>query len=290
MSLKKQYKIITDAPKEIEWNEYYSKIVKEYEFLLKDNGDKEKVFQQFFEENPSFLPGALELFGHSGHYPYLDALISQPEIGSVFRRKPDFVWLANDSLNFVPVFIEIEKPNKKMFNENGTTTAKFNQALGQIHEWQYLLNDPINIQMLYDYFDLPLDIRKKTFKPQFLLVYGRRKEYDGNRILTGIRAARKTGEIDIMSFDRLKPLSDYRQFVSCKISNGIYKVINIPPTYRYRADCAEELIKMDGFYEKINVMKYTSDERKKFLRERYEYWCEFGKKDFKGVICGLEGE
>lgn len=290
MSLKKQYKCISNAPKQIEWDEYYSKIIKEYEFLLKNNGDQEKVFQQFFEENPSFLPGALELFGHSGHYPYLDALISQPEIGSVFRRKPDFVWLANDSLNFVPVFIEIEKPNKKMFNEDGTTTAKVNQALGQIHEWQYLLNDPINIQMLYDYFDLPLDIRKKTFKPQFLLVYGRRKEYDGNRILTGIRAARKTSEIDIMSFDRLKPLSDYRQFVSCKISNGIYKVINIPPTYRYRADCAEELIKMDGFYEKINVMKYTSDERKKFLRERYEYWCEFGKKDFKGVICGQEGE
>ncbi len=290
MSFKKQYEIIEGAPKQIEWEEYYRKIEEKYELLLKNDGDKEAVFQHFFEENPSYLPGALELFGQSGHYPYMDALISQPELGSVFKCKPDFVWLANDSLTFVPVFIEIEKPNKKMFNEDGTTTAKFNQALGQIHEWQYLLNQPINIQILYDYFNLPLDIREKTIKPQFLLVYGRREEYEGNKMLAGIRAAQKTSEIDIMSFDRLKPLSDYQQFISCKVSNGVYKVINISPTFRYRPDCAEELAKMNGFYEKISDMKYTSEERKDFLRSRYEYWCEFGRKDFKGIIRSQEGE
>lgn len=127
-------------------------------------------------------------------------------------------------------------------------------------------------------------------KPQFLLVYGRREEYEGNKILAGIRVAQKTSEIDIMSFDRLKLLSDYRQFISCKISNGTYKVISISPTFRYRPDCAEELVKMNCFYEKISDMKYTSEERKEFLRCRYNYWCEFGKKNFKGVIRSQEGE
>lgn len=114
MLLRKEYEIIKDAPKEIEWDQYCDNVMKEYQILLQDSPDRESVFQNFFEENPSFLPGGLELFGQSGHYPYMDALISQPEIGSIFRRKPDFVWLANDSLSFVPVFIEIEKPSKKL--------------------------------------------------------------------------------------------------------------------------------------------------------------------------------
>lgn len=290
MLFEKQYEIMENVPKPIEWDEYCELSLEEYEILLANNSDKEDVFQKFFEENPSFLPGAMELFGHSGHYPYMDALISQPEIGGLFRRRPDFVWLANDSLTFVPVFIEIEKPNKKMFNKDGTTTAEFNQALGQIHEWQYILNQSINIQILYDYFNLPLDFREMTFKPQYLLIYGRRAEYKGNKRLTGIRAANKTTNIDIMSYDRLKPISDYKQFVTCKVSGGLYTVKNISPTFRYRPDCAEELVKMQGFSSKIDMMKQTSDDRKIFLKDRYKYWYEFGQREFKGIIRSQEGE
>ena len=287
---RKKYEIIKDAPKQIAWDDYYNKSLEDYENLLTNFSDDESCLQRFFEKNPAFLPGALELFGHSGHYPYMDALVSQPEIGGVFKRKPDFVWLANDSLTFVPVFIEIESPEKKMFNRDGTTTAKFNQALGQIHEWKFLLNQPLNIQMLYEYFNLPLDLREKTFTPQYLLIYGRREEYEGNKMLTGIRAAHKTDCIDIMSYDRLKPLIDCQQFVSCKVSGGTYKVLNISPTYRYRADCSEELLKMDGFYSKISQMEYTSEERKQFLMDRYQYWCEFGKLESKGIMVSQEGE
>ena len=57
-----------------------------------------------------------------------------------------------------------------------------------------------------------------------MLVYGRRDEYDGNQWRTGIRASYKTDDIDIMSYDRLKPISDYRQFVSCKLSHGMVAV------------------------------------------------------------------
>ena len=149
----KQYKVIKDGAKPIGWDLYYEKVIAEFESLLENSEDKEEIFQKFFEENPAFVPGALELYGQSGHYPYMDALISQPDIGTVFKRKPDFIWLANDSLTFVPVLVEIERPNKKMFNKDGTTTAAFNQAIGQIYEWKYLLNQPLNIQMFYDYFD-----------------------------------------------------------------------------------------------------------------------------------------
>ena len=159
--IEKKYEIDKDAPNPISWNEYERKTLNIYYELLASNPDKEDVFQNFFEMHPSFLPGAFELGSNSGHYPYMNTVITQPKLGASITRNPDFLWLANDSLTFCPVFIEIEKPSKKMFNVNGTTSADFNQALEQIHEWQYLLQDIANRAAFYDYYDIPLHEQKK---------------------------------------------------------------------------------------------------------------------------------
>ena len=288
--LNKQYEIQDNTPDCIDWENYKEQILKNYYDLLSNKQNNENVFQKFFEENPSFVPGAFEIFGESGHYPFMETIISQPDIGTIFQRKPDFVWLAQDSLTFSPVFVEIEKPSKKMFNKNKTTTADFNQALNQIHQWKYILDNPTNVQVLKDYFSLPTYIRDKVFKPQFLLIYGRREEYQNDNLLTGIRAEHKTDNIDIISFDRLEPSYKCQQIISCKISQGNYNVINIPPTYRYRPDIAEDLAKLHGFKDKINDMKYTSEERKNFLKERYQYWYDFGKSNPKGILDPKDNE
>lgn len=288
--LNKLYEIKNDSPKPIEWEKYCEEILKEYYDLLNNLQNDEIVFQKFFEENPSFIPGAFEIFGNSGHYPFMEALISQPDIGTLFHRKPDFIWLAQDSLTFSPVFVEIEKPTKKMFTQNGNTTAEFNQALKQIYEWKYILNKPLNVQVLMNYFSLPTYIQNKTFKPQFLLIYGRRDEYQNDNLLTGIRAEHKTNDIDVISYDRLKPSYDCQQIISCKMQQGNYNVINIPPTYKYRPDLAEDLANLKGFKEQIKNMKYTSNERKDFLQERYQYWYEFGRMPSKGILSPKDME
>lgn len=54
MPFKRNYEIIKDAPKEIEWEQYCEKAMEEYQMLLQDSPDNERVFQNFFEENPSF--------------------------------------------------------------------------------------------------------------------------------------------------------------------------------------------------------------------------------------------
>lgn len=288
--LKKKYEVIRNAPKEILWEEYEQATLEEYKALLEKSSDDEKAFQKFFEENPSYMPGGLELFGQSGHYPYMDTLVSQPNIGGTFRRIPDFIWLANDSLTFTPVFIEIEKPSKKMYTSTGAMSAEFSQAIGQIYEWQAILNKPVNQLMFFEFFDIPKELRDKTFEPQYLLIYGRRCEYENNELLAGKRAAARKENIDIMSYDRLRPIRDYYQFTSSKVCGKQYRIINIPPTYRYRADCSEELSVVNGFSEAIRVMHHTTEERKNFLEERYNYWCEYGKMSNKGIIVGCEGE
>lgn len=147
--LEKHYEVRIDAPKEIAWDIYCTETLKEYNSLLNESGNNENEFQSFFEKNPSYIPGALQLFGNSGHYPFMHTLISQPEIGIAVNRKPDFLWLAQDSLTFSPVFIEIEKPSKRMFTNARIPTAEFNQAMNQIDEWRFLLKDPDNLRAFY---------------------------------------------------------------------------------------------------------------------------------------------
>lgn len=103
-------------------------------------------------------------------------------------------------------------------------------------------------------------------------------------MLTGIRAAHKTDKIDIISYDRLTPSYDSKQLLTCKMIHGKYRVINIPPTFNYIPLCANTLSQLINFKERINDMKYTSEYRKKFLIERYQYWYSFGKLKSRGLI------
>ena len=59
----KKYEVIKDAPKEIEWKEYERASLEEYQRLLKNSSDDEKIFQKFFERNPAFIPDFTVQFG-----------------------------------------------------------------------------------------------------------------------------------------------------------------------------------------------------------------------------------
>ena len=66
----REYEIIPNPPAPITWDEYAKESYIEYQLLLETENHNERAFQSFFEENPSFIPGAFELFGPSGHYPF----------------------------------------------------------------------------------------------------------------------------------------------------------------------------------------------------------------------------
>jgi len=282
------YQLAESIPMCIEWENYRNKVINEYMELI-DNIIVEKELQIFLERNPSFVPGALGLDAPSGHYPYMHTVISQPHIGGIINRIPDFMWLAQDSLHFSPILIEIEKPSKKMFNQSGNTSADFNQALGQIKQWKYILNNPTNHQLFYDMYHVPQTLREKVFAPQYILVYGRRSEYEDNALLTGMRYENQDHDIKIISFDRLSPSYEFRQFCCCKMVNGEYSIKTIPPTFRYRPDCAEVLPKYKDFEAKIDEIEMISVERRLFLKKRLPYWIEFGKNPH-GLIVSQEGE
>lgn len=280
--LKPQYKLHPNPAPILPWAVYELNSNYEYNTLLKEKSDDESAFQKFFERNPSFLPGAFELRELSGHLPHLQCLISQPEIGASYTRKPDFLWLSQDSLTFVPVFIEIEKPSKKMFTQAGRTSADFTQAMDQIIEWKSILNRPENQLAFFRKYNLPQKLTSKIFKPQFILIYGRRDEYEGNESLTRKRSELQSGDIMIMSYDRLSPRYDSKNMLCAHVSNTTgnsqYEIMTIPPTFEFDAGWASDYREYVGFIEAIDKMEYTTQERKNFLKERFPYWRDIGPK------------
>lgn len=279
----KKYTIINNAPKPIKWEDYEKWVINEYQKLLNLNIN-EKIYQNFFEENPCYIPGAYEIFGESGHAPYMDCLISQPFLNCGIKRKPDFMWLAKDSLSFCPVIIEIEKPSKKQFRKDMINCSDFTQSMNQIIEWKTILNDSRGRQEFYDFYNIPDWLRNRKFSPQYVLIYGRREEFDNNELLRKKRAEMRTNDIEIMSFNRLSPNKKCDDYVTATVSRGQYFVKHILPTHTYSPLNAESLSMLKEFVVKIENIPLISNERKDFMKQRYNYWIDFGNKEDKGII------
>jgi hypothetical protein len=98
------------------------------------------------------VPGAYSLTGPSGHAPFPSALLSEAPLSGLGIKVPDFIWLASDSTNFTPVFIEIESPAKVWFTKEGVPTADIGQAMNQLVQWMAWLNRPENQLTFYAAF------------------------------------------------------------------------------------------------------------------------------------------
>lgn len=281
---KKYYMSEGHAPA-VNWEEY--KVISYNKFLelLERNGDDEKVFQDFFEKNPSFVPGPFGLMGQSGHYPYAGTLISQPNLVGLKKRIPDFMWVSCDSGTISPVLIEIEAPNKRWFNRDGTPNHKFVQAHDQLTEWRQWFLTPAHQLLFYDLFNIPSSFHKgKVLRPLYVLVYGRRNEFGEESHLNQKRATLARPDEFLMTYDRIMPSSDARDMLCCKVSDSKYYAITIPPTFTLGPALSQyhSLI-----YDKQEAVRYNdelSESRKKFLLERISYWDAYGKSNDKGIM------
>ncbi|MED3514397.1 DUF4263 domain-containing protein [Bacillus subtilis] len=280
----KSYNLVSDSPEPLKWEDYEKKVVDDYRILLQQQSENEKVFQDFFEKNPAMLPGAYGFFGESGHAPYNNVLITQPVLQGLITKVPDFLWIASDSLNIYPVFIEIEAPSKKWFNQDGTQTAKFTQAQSQIQDWKTWYSNPIHQSIFFQYYDIDKKIIEgKSVKPFYVLIYGLREEFEGKPHLNQKRAQLNKSDEIFMTYDRLTPNIKGRDVITCHVKNRDYSAKYVSPTFRLGPVFAEELNIINNKEEAILNTDLT-DERKKFLISRLKYWEDFGKKKNKGLI------
>lgn len=283
-TLEKTYTMADKAPPPMAWDEYERRLKGEWQHVL-DSAENEAVIQTFLEKHPCMIPGSSSMTMTSGHYPFPDAVISQPPLVGIGERIPDFMWLATSSLHFEPVLIEIETPDKKWFNSSGDPSNNFVQAHNQLAQWKAWFDHPENQMVFYENYQVPLLLRQRKMKPSFVLVYGRRKEYENNNGLNRIRAELATDNEYLMSYDRLTPSSDVQYLFTVKKDSNGYRAIAYPPTYVLCPNLADRYSIVNNKEEAIDDCEWMSAERKEFIKSRFPYWEKWAKQDNRGTMC-----
>jgi hypothetical protein len=288
----KSYVIEETPSPPMSWEEYKQLVLKEWDELLTSTDPlPEDEFQKFFERHPCMLPGAFGILGvSSGHGPFPSAVISQAVLPSYDYRKPDFMWIATDSETVRPIPIEIERPEKRWFTKSGKQTEAFTEAHDQLAEWKNWFSKPHNEEAFKEFYRIPRELLLiHTFKPFYVLIYGRREEATKDNSLAAKRAHLSREDEEIMTYDRIEPEPKSDQFICVSIDEKGYRAVNIPPTFKTGPTFAKDRALIKGKKEAIQANQYLSPERKDFLVRRIDYWDEWSKEK-RGVTLTHAGD
>jgi len=284
------YELHPNPPSGMAWDEYEQRVVAEWTSLLaSEEGCDERRVHEFLVRHPSMIPGAHSMTGPSGHSPFPLAVLSESPLVGVGMKVPDFIWLASDSANFTPVFIEIESPRKRWFTKDEVPAHHLTQAMNQLAQWQTWLNLPENAAVFYQSFEIPEYLRRhRTLRPEFVLIYGRRKEFEDRPQLTRLRAQfERHGQV-VMTFDRLRPAKDCSQYISATKRNGAYCALAVPATMEIGPSMADDFARITAIPEAIQKNDWMSEDRRRFLVERLPYWNTWAATRNRGGLCGWE--
>ncbi|MCB9034241.1 MAG: DUF4263 domain-containing protein [Chitinophagales bacterium] len=259
MNIKKTYNWIS---LESENSIIVRNILSKWEKLL-DEELLEKEYHQFLKEHTGFF--------FSDYNCYLS--ISKLKLSS--ELETDFVNIKDQRSNgLIYEFIEIEKPQSKLFNKNGLPSKDFNSAIQQIRDWKrFLIDNKSWFKKFLPTYSTRI-LNNSCIK--FLIIIGRRA-YNESEIEKRNQIADELG-IEIRSFDYLTDLLRKRKFynqanldsekgvlVENQIENPFHKAITdsewkkfcskkFSYTHFYKNNC-EEIIKLRKYNKLIFDMK-----------------------------------
>lgn len=255
------------------WDEYEDWLTPQWRRCIEVNAHDEIAVHHFLEEHPCLLPGGeadgASIGGHHGPWPA--AVVSQPPLSGTFFRRPDFLWPTKVSSVFMPVFLELERPDKQWFTNSGRQTAELSQAIAQVAEWRSWLESAANQLAFHETYGVSSAIRSYfRFQPIFHLVYGRRAEFIHDPRRSQTRDSLRPEWLSWSTYDRLTPASNASQWVTVRVRpRGGWEVIAIPPTFDFPTYFADEALQgIVGFDAAISANTLISDDRKDYLLDR----------------------
>lgn len=219
----------------------FASIHAEWERLKISNEEAE--VQTFLEKHVALLPGAWGDIGPGGnHGPLYSSIFRQPLLqGLDANLIPDFMWITRSTVNVTPVCIEIERPTKTWFTAAGQATADLTQALDQLLRWATWFDNPRNEEIFRDVY-LKGRFADRKLTPQFLLIYGREKDFTEDHKLTAaerhakrLRMARDSEHL--RTFDSLRWNKTQERLLTTTVhQNGQFEVSWIHEDFDYLGD------------------------------------------------------
>ena len=271
-----------ERPQAMAWDEYERLVLSEWNELLAQDPD-EPLVQSFLELHPAMVPGGSGDIGPGGnHGAELGALYSQPRLkGSGNEFEPDFMWVTRSSDLITPIVIEIEKPSKKWFNQNGDPMASFTQAQGQLNNWRAWFSREANSGIFRERFLHQDQFRHRKLQPHFVLIYGRHSEFqpegghkDYNSLLYK-RSGLSRPDETFLSFDSLVPRFDHANSMTVKVRPNGLEAWAFSPVYQTDADTGEDAHLVHNVEEAMARSVMIAEHRKSYLLDRIRYWRDF---------------
>lgn len=263
------------------------------ELLLSD--PEEPEIQEFLERHPWLVPGHATPGSPSGHFPLHCSLIARPRLPGQRVRVPDFMWIATHTGAWYPTLIEIEKPSKRIYIKNGSTSSDFSQAQNQLNQWRSWFTIDANVAQFKEMYGMPGYMLGRQMKLHMILVYGRRSELVEQPDLARQRGSLLPGDAELMSFDRLLD----PQYIDTRMKDAVtvratgdgrYRAKYVPPVFGVGPYLAGRLLVINGLEEAIEENPDISNERKKFLQQRIPYWKSWASTPNRGIIRPADRE
>jgi hypothetical protein len=240
------------------------KLIEEFRLVLESAQEsgtkKEQEIQNYLEGRSELIPTPHRL----NHHLHLKAIISKFPLGSRFIT--DYVYITKSSDCWRIVFVELEVPDKTIFTNSSNqinTTAKFNEALNQIRNWQaYLNKHRQEVIKQLEPLMVPPNMRRNPVELCFELVYGRSAEKNTEERNRHIKLLSEQSNIKIMTYDTL--LSYYendlifkKDIMSYKQGKFYYKNLVTKPEHVFS-------------YIGPGDLKLTNDQKSTLCADGYE--------------------
>lgn len=169
---------------------------------LLDEGLPEQRYQEFIERNTALVPREFE----QNHGIHLSIVLRKLGFGADYVS--DLFYLSKSSDDWHAVFVELEKPTTKFFKQGSNEfSAEFQLALQQINEWRAWLDRPGNKDAFLNndvrVIRVPRHMAVNPTDFKFVLVTGRRSEYEGNDIRRSLVRAQERADFKILTYDSL---------------------------------------------------------------------------------------
>lgn len=260
---------VSPAPPDVDT--YNELLMARWRALLESPQSKvESLLHSFLEQHPSLLPGSHSVDGDSGHSPFPMSVISKPKLPGMSDREPDFMWIATDSDSLYPILIEIETPHKRWFyGDRAEIHSDFTHAQGQLAEWRAWFNRGNNRAAFMDYYEIPRYLAQRRLAPRFVLIYGRRADYQSSQ-----RRQEKRGELArqderLMSFDRLTPAKHGALYLCVRKRQDGYTVVAVPPCLTL-FNQGDEYSQIAGWDQVLDSCRDMADVRRDYLKRELQ--------------------